>query len=102
MSNLFYTKAEGPNDTLHYISGTYGLPSIFVAKTDVNTELNINWDEFLSKNISAVANSIGFNGTVHYVYGIQFLKVNRKVGNCIDLIVVLNVSHQYYVYICLI
>ena len=81
--NLFHTTAEGPHDTLHYISGTYGLPTLFVARTEKHAALEVDWPHFLSDNLSDVVHSIKFSTTPLYVYGIQFLQVNIILSKCI-------------------
>jgi hypothetical protein len=59
-NNLVYIKATGSNDTLHILYSTIESFSIVLAKTNLNVDLNVNWDDLLSGNSSQMSDSISF------------------------------------------
>lgn len=70
-NNLIYVKSEGTDDALHYfISSINGL-SVLVFQTNISTDVDINWTDFLSGTSpspsiaakGAVFNSVGFSVT---------------------------------------
>lgn len=42
---LFYVKANGPNDTLHYIWNFNRQPSVLVALTQLNANVTFKWNK---------------------------------------------------------
>lgn len=49
-----HIRAESSNNTLHYIFDFTGSPSIFLASTEKNVSLGIDWDGFMSGTAGAV------------------------------------------------
>lgn len=52
-TTLIHVKAEGENDTLHYIWDLSRQPSVLVALCDRNTNITIKWNKTL-KNADAI------------------------------------------------
>lgn len=65
--------ANGPNDTIHYVWGFIGRPTILLAVTDVKTSLNVNWHNLL---FGQPENSIQFDSKPFYTFGIAFNRVS--------------------------
>ncbi|KAL0269738.1 UNVERIFIED_CONTAM: hypothetical protein PYX00_007373 [Menopon gallinae] len=62
---LYYTRAQGPNDTLHYIWDFYGKPTMFVALTEPNATATFNWTEY-----AALKQSVSFDSEPHYTFAL--------------------------------
>lgn len=67
---LYYTRAQGPNDTLHYIWDFAGKPTMFVALTEPNATAVFNWTDY-----AADKQSVGFDSTPEYTFALVFNKV---------------------------
>lgn len=61
---VVYIKSQAENDTIHYIWDFTGTPGILIAKTDLNTTMDIDWNTFM--NITE--NSILFSTQPRYVF----------------------------------
>lgn len=59
-----HIRAESWNDTLHYIFDFTGSPSIFLAKTEKNVSLGIDWDGFMS----GAAGAVNFSSPPSFVF----------------------------------
>lgn len=66
-----YLRADGPNDTLHYLWDFDGNPSILLALTSTSTYLNISWDDYLVKK----QNSVTFTEEPAYTFGVALNKI---------------------------
>lgn len=66
-----YLRADGPNDTLHYLWDFDGNPSVFLALTLPSASLNISWEDFFIKR----KNSIKFTEEPIYTFGVIFNKI---------------------------
>lgn len=72
--NLVYTRADGPNDTMHYLYSTggiltpqyRGIPTVLVTQTEPQGKLLVNWDNFFNNT----PKSITFSKDVHYSYAV--------------------------------
>lgn len=68
-----YLRADGPNDTLHYLwDFTVGRPSVLLALTSTSAWINITWPDYLSRR----ANSIHISEPPVYTFGVIVNKVN--------------------------
>ena len=63
--------AEGASDQIHYVYDFTGTPSFFVAKTDKNSILGIDWNSFMGGN----ANSVNFSSSPDYVFAAVIKRV---------------------------
>lgn len=63
-STLVYITSESSEDMIHYIWDFTGIPGFLIAKTDLNTTLNINWKEFMSGK----EDTVNFSTNPHYVF----------------------------------
>ncbi|KAK6639182.1 hypothetical protein RUM43_007452 [Polyplax serrata] len=70
--SLSYLKAEGPNDTLHYLWDFTLRPTLFLALTDINTNLYINCEDF----VEGVGKSFNFSKVPKYSFS---LTVNKLI-----------------------
>jgi Lysosomal transcription factor, NCU-G1 len=66
-----HIEAEGRNDTIHYIWDFTGSPSLFLAKTDKNATLNINWSNFMQGS----ANSLNFTSPPSFIFSAVIHKI---------------------------
>ena len=67
-----YLRADGQNDTLHYLWDFDGNPSVLLALTSHSASMNISWEDFLLKK----KNSITFTEEPMYTFGVVFNKVS--------------------------
>jgi hypothetical protein len=67
-----YVKAEGPNDTLHYLWDFTRKPSILVAAAPAASNLTISWDQFEGESNK----SIMFSEEPVYSFGIILDRVS--------------------------
>lgn len=72
----FHLRAIGENDTLHYLWDFVERPSVLLAVTQKTSELQINWDIYLSNNKT---NSIKFSQPPIYTFGVVIDKVQIKI-----------------------
>nr|CAD7409085.1 unnamed protein product [Timema cristinae] len=68
---LVHVRAEGPNDTLHYLWGFTGKPSIILALTSPNATLTINWKDFIFASVQAIE----FSEKPIYSFGLVVNKI---------------------------
>lgn len=61
---LVHVTAESKDDMIHYVWDFTGIPGFLLAKTDLNTSLNIDWNNF-SKGEE---DSVNFSSSPHYVF----------------------------------
>ncbi|XP_026669452.1 glycosylated lysosomal membrane protein A-like [Ceratina calcarata] len=66
-----YLRADGPNDTLHYLWDFDGNPSVLLALTSTSAYLNISWDDYLAKK----RNSVTFTEEPAYTFGVVLNKI---------------------------
>ncbi|XP_053972558.1 glycosylated lysosomal membrane protein-like [Hylaeus volcanicus] len=66
-----YLRADGPNDTLHYLWDFGGNPSILLALTSPSASINISWEDFIARK----KNSIMFTEKPVYTFGIVINKI---------------------------
>ncbi|XP_050474765.1 glycosylated lysosomal membrane protein-like [Bombus huntii] len=66
-----YLRADGPNDTLHYLWDFDGNPSVLLALTSRSATINISWKDFLLKR----KNSVTFTEEPIYTFGVVFNKI---------------------------
>ncbi|KAL6255840.1 hypothetical protein P5V15_013082 [Pogonomyrmex californicus] len=66
-----YLRADGPNDTLHYLWDFTGTPSILLALTPPSVWLNISWDDYLARK----PNSLHFTEKPTYSFGLIINKI---------------------------
>ncbi|KOC69813.1 Lysosomal protein NCU-G1 [Habropoda laboriosa] len=66
-----YLRADGPNDTLHYLWDFDGNPSVLLALTSPSASLNISWEHFLAKR----KDSIVFTEEPVYTFGVILNKI---------------------------
>lgn len=69
--SFVHIAAESPNNTLHYIWDFTGIPAFFLAKTNKNTSLNIDWNSFLKGD----ASSVNFSSTPDFIFSAVIHKV---------------------------
>ncbi|CAG2055870.1 unnamed protein product [Timema podura] len=68
---LVHVRADGPNDTLHYLWGFTGKPSIILALTSPNATLTINWKDFIFASVQAIE----FSEKPVYSFGLVVNKI---------------------------
>lgn len=66
-----HVKAEGADSVLNYLWDFTGTPSFFLAKTDKNTSLYIDWSNFLN----GVSNTVSFSSEPEYVFSTVISKI---------------------------
>lgn len=66
-----HVKAEATNNTLHYLWDFTGIPSLLLAKTDKNSTLEIDWDNFML----GTGNTVKFLPTPEYVFAAVISKI---------------------------
>ncbi|KAK9507482.1 hypothetical protein O3M35_007334 [Rhynocoris fuscipes] len=69
---LVHVTADGINDTLHHIWDFTSKPTVFLALTPPNTELTIDWDNFLW---NGKPGSVKFSNEVTYSFSVVFDKI---------------------------
>ena len=69
---LVHVQQQGRADVLHHIWSMENLPTLFYARTDLNTEMSIDWDKMLSGNHSE---AISFNKEPQYFAAVLIFKV---------------------------
>ncbi|XP_071449818.1 glycosylated lysosomal membrane protein B-like [Hetaerina americana] len=69
---LLYVRADGPNDTLHYLWDFTGKPSVLLALTSPSANLSISWSDFLW-NIKDT--SLNFTESPMYSFGMVIDKI---------------------------
>lgn len=63
-ATLVHVTAVSNDDMIHYVWDFTGIPGFLVAKTDLNTSLNIDWDHFMGGS----EDSLNFSSSPHYVF----------------------------------
>ena len=51
---VVHISSDGRNDTLHYVWDFTGKPSILIALTPLNTNLTINWKNFMDDEENSI------------------------------------------------
>jgi Lysosomal transcription factor, NCU-G1 len=69
--SFVHIEAESANNTLHYIWDFTGSPSLFLAKTNKNTSLNVDWNSF----IEGKENSVNFSSSPDFVFSAVIHKI---------------------------
>jgi Lysosomal transcription factor, NCU-G1 len=69
--SFVHIEAESANNTLHYIWDFTGSPSLFLAKTNKNTSLNIDWNSFLAGSM----NSVNFSSEPAFIFSAVIHKI---------------------------
>lgn len=69
--SFVHIEAESANNTLHYLWDFTGTPSIFLAKTNKNTSLGIDWNSF----ILGKANSVNFSSQPDFIFSAVIHKI---------------------------
>lgn len=72
--SLYYVRAEGPNDTLHYLWDFTNKPTVFLALTDPKDNLTVNCVEFALSQ----SNAFNFTQTPKYVFFLLLNKVSLR------------------------
>ncbi|XP_008557620.1 glycosylated lysosomal membrane protein [Microplitis demolitor] len=70
-STTFHLRAEGSNDTLHYLWDFVGNPSVLLAVTSKTAKLNIDWDKYLTRQ----PKSLNFTEDPFYTFGVTIQKI---------------------------
>lgn len=63
-TTLVHVTAVSNDDMIHYVWDFTGIPGFLIAKTDLNTSININWDYFMEGS----EDSLNFSSSPHYVF----------------------------------
>lgn len=63
-TTLVQVTAVSNDDMIHYVWDFTGIPGFLIAKTDLNTSININWDHFME----GAEDSLNFSSSPHYVF----------------------------------
>lgn len=82
-----HLRADGPNDTLHYLWDFRGNPSVLLALTSPAASLNISWEDFLARR----NNSITFSEEPVYTFGVVINKIIEF--NDMDDTAVINIAN---------
>jgi hypothetical protein len=69
---LVHVKAQGANNTLNYLWGLYGKPSLALAVTEPNATLDVDWNALDNSNSS----SVRFHPEPSYGFGLVIDKVD--------------------------
>lgn len=72
--SITYLKAEGPNDTLHYLWDFSRSPTLFLVLTGKNVKLNVNCEDFAT----GVEHSFNFTQIPKYEFSLIFHKVTVR------------------------
>lgn len=75
-ATTLYLRADGPNDTLHYLWDFVGKPSVLLAVTSPSVYLNISWRDYLAGR----EHSVVFSEPPAYTFGIIIDKVPTIVN----------------------
>lgn len=68
---LVHVKAEAADNILHFIWDFTGKPSLFLAKTDLNATLNMNWTSFMNGEVY----SVNFTSQPEFVFSAVISKI---------------------------
>lgn len=71
---MLYLRADGPNDTLHYLWNFVGKPTVLLALTAPTAWLNVDWQNYLAGK----KNSLNFTEEPIYSFGVIINKVNSE------------------------
>ncbi|KAG8222481.1 hypothetical protein J437_LFUL000843 [Ladona fulva] len=69
---FLHVRADGPNDSLHYLWDFTSKPTVLIAQTSNNASLTISWYDFLW-NINSI--SVKFSEEPKYTFGVIFDKI---------------------------
>lgn len=70
-ATLVYLRAQGENDTLHYLWDFIGDPTILVAITSHKAELDVDWEAYFNNE----PNSVNFTEPPKYTFGVIIQKI---------------------------
>lgn len=73
-TTVIHVEADGPSNTLHYIWDlrAHHTPSVLVALTELNTNVTIDWEQFLNDT----PNTVSFTNNPIYTMTFLFTKVS--------------------------
>jgi hypothetical protein len=74
---LVHVQQEGIADVLHHIWTMENVPTFFYARTELNTEMLIDWEKMLSGNYSQ---AISFNKEPQYFAAVLIFKVYKYLN----------------------
>lgn len=66
-----HVEATSADNTIHYLWDLTGSPSLFLAQTDKNTTLGIDWNRFMRGE----ANSVNFSSTPDFIFSAVINKI---------------------------
>ena len=69
---LIHVQQRGIKDVLHHIWTMERMPVLFYAKTDLDAELQVDWDKIFSENLNQ---AISFSKEPHYFAATLIFKV---------------------------
>lgn len=72
-------RADGPNDTLHYLWDFVGKPSVLLALTSPSAVLAINWRDYFARR----EKSVNFSEEPVYSFGVIINKVTTVDGSSV-------------------
>ena len=67
---VIHVRADGPNDTLHYVWCFHNKPTILLALTSHAANLSVSWEDFPENK-----SSINFTSEPHYSFGVLINQV---------------------------
>nr|XP_057903411.1 glycosylated lysosomal membrane protein-like [Doryrhamphus excisus]XP_057903674.1 glycosylated lysosomal membrane protein-like [Doryrhamphus excisus] len=89
--DLLHVRAEGDNDTLHFLFCSQGAPTLLLVHTDVHySSVSVNWPLFLSRNASGSlqvepASSILSSGALVFSRLLEYDDINNTAEVTSDL-----------------
>lgn len=76
---VIHVRADGPNDTLHYVWCFYNKPTLLTALTSHAANLSVSWKDFPDSK-----RSITFTTEPHYSFGVLINQVNSFSKMCLS------------------
>ena len=93
---LVHVQLKGNNDMLHHIWTMKNVPMMFYARTDLNANLEIDWDALLEKKPNQ---SISFSTKPQYYAAVMITKVHQLfITNRVHICFIVLVLLQFFVY----
>ncbi|XP_014670233.1 PREDICTED: glycosylated lysosomal membrane protein A-like [Priapulus caudatus] len=68
-NNLVHVRADGQDDSIHYLWSSIGAPTFLVVRTELSSQLQIDWTALLSNES---ANSITFSSPPLFAFAVTF------------------------------
>lgn len=87
-NNLVYFESTGTNDTLHYFISFIGGFSILMLQTDLKSQVNVDWTNYLAGTLPSP--KISVDGSVYNSLGVTLTRVNSYNLQYEQIITVLN------------